>query len=513
MSSTIDPQFGALRSFFWPIYSHELKKIVPMIFILFFICFNYTIVRNMKDSLVVTVSGAEVIPFIKVWVMLPSAVLLTLLFSRLCNIFSQERVFYIIVSLFLVGFALFAYGLYPNREALTPIESVKFLQQNLPAGFKGLISMYQNWTLTAFYVMSELWGSMVLVVLFWGFANEVTPLKEAKRFYSVFPIWLNIATITASQVSNWVTRGHVSEGANPWDNTLSSLVGLLLISGVLSMIAYWLTNRYVLTGEAFEDLHTVKKEAAPKEKKKISFRESIAYVSNSKYLVCIAIVVVAYNLVINLVEVVWKDQLRLLYPLATDYNTYMNNLTTVTAVLASLMALMIPKMFSRMGWTKTALVTPILMFGTSLFFFFFLIFQTSLTETFLAVLGLSPLFLAVFFGSAQNVLSKTCKYSVYDATKEMAYIPLSHECKLKGKAAIDGVGSRLGKSGGSLIHQGLLMVFVTLSASAPYVAAILMIAIFLWILAVKALGVQFNELTDEQAAAPPAEPQAILTTS
>lgn len=511
MSSTLEPQFGAFRSFFWPIYPHELRKIVPMIFILFFICFNYAIVRNMKDSLVVTVSGAEVIPFIKVWVMLPSAVLLTLLFSKLCNIFSQERVFYIIVSLFLAGFALFGYVLYPNREALMPVESVAFLQNTLPAGFKGLISMYQNWTLTACYVMSELWGSMVLVVLFWGFANEVTPLKEAKRFYSVFPIWLNIATITASQISNWVTRGHV-ETANPWDNTLSSLVGLLLVSGVLSMIAFWLANRYVFTGKSFEDLHSVKKEAAPKGKKKISFRESIAYVSNSKYLVCIAIVVVAYNLVINLVEVVWKDQLRLLYPLPTDYNTYMNNLTTVTAILASLMALLIPKMFSGIGWTKTAMVTPILMFVTSLFFFFFLIFQNSLTDTFLAVLGMSPLFLAVFFGSAQNVLSKTCKYSVYDATKEMAYIPLSHDCKLKGKAAIDGVGSRLGKSGGSLIHQGLLMVFVTLSNSAPYVAAILMIAIFLWILAVKALGVQFNELTDEQKA-PTGEPKAILTTT
>ena len=56
----------------------------------------------------------------------------------------------------------------------------------------------------------------------------------------------------------------------------------------------------------------------------------------------------------------------------------------------------------------------------------------------------------------------------------MAFIPLGHECKLKGKAAIDGVGSRFGKSGGSMIHQGLLMIFGTVSMSAPYVAVILM---------------------------------------
>jgi AAA family ATP:ADP antiporter len=80
----------------------------------------------------------------------------------------------------------------------------------------------------------------------------------------------------------------------------------------------------------------------------------------------------------------------------------------------------------------------------------------------------------------------------------MAFIPLDHESKLKGKAAIDGVGSRLGKSGGSLIHQGLLMVFATVSSSAPYVAIILMVVIGLWIISVRSLGHQFSSLVGEK---------------
>lgn len=510
MSSTADSQFGTLRSFFWPIYRYELKKIIPMIFILFFICFNYSIVRNVKDALVVTASGAKVIPFIKVWVMLPSAVLLTLLYTQLCNRFSQEKVFYIIISLFLGGFALFAYVLYPNRVELMPTVSDAFLQ-SLPEGMGGLVDMYRNWPLTVFYVMSELWGSMVLSVLFWGFANEVTKLHEAKRFYAVFPMWLNVATITASQVSNWVSWSNSESSLSSsaaWDATLSSLVLLLLISGVGSMVAFWWTNRYILTGHEYDDLHysaTEVKTIEKKKRKSMSFRESFSYVSNSKYLVCIATIVVAYNLVINLVEVVWKDQLRNLYPDPTTYNTYMNHVMAATAIISTLMALMIAKILDRFGWTVTALITPIVMLGSSAGFFFFLFFNQSFGDAFFAFAGASPLALAVFFGAVQNCMSKASKYSVFDATKEMAYIPLSHESKLKGKAAIDGIGSRFGKSGGSLIHQSLLMIFVTINASAPYVAAILLAAIIFWIFAVKSLGIQFNEIS--------AEPKPVLATN
>lgn len=67
--------------------------------------------------------------------------------------------------------------------------------------------------------------------------------------------------------------------------------------------------------------------------------------------------------------------------------------------------------------------------------------------------GLTPLMAAVLVGAAQNVFSKSAKYSLFDPCKEMAYIPLDQELQLKGKAAIDVVCNPLGKSGGSAIQQ------------------------------------------------------------
>jgi AAA family ATP:ADP antiporter len=134
---------------------------------------------------------------------------------------------------------------------------------------------------------------------------------------------------------------------------------------------------------------------------------------------------------------------------------------------------------------------------TGVGFFSFIIFRDSLAG-FISVMGTTPLMLAVLFGQAQNIMSKSTKYSLFDPTKEMVYIPLDQEAKVKGKAAIDVVGARLGKSGGSLINQGLIIAFGSISAITPYVAGVLFLIIFTWIGAAKALGKRYNLLLQER---------------
>lgn len=496
-------EFGSIRSCLWPIYRHERRKLVPMLFILFLVCFNYSILRNMKDAVVVTASGAEVIPFIKVWVMLPTAVLLTILFTKLSNWFSQERVFYIMTSGFLAFFFLFAFIVYPLRDYLHPHAMADHLELTLPLGFKGLISMFRHWTFTGFYVISELWGSIVLNVIFWGFANEVTRIGEARRFYSVFSISSNIAAIVAGQAAILISDISLVQGLfggkGDWQQVQMILVSVVVTCGLGAMAIFRWMSKNVLNDPSFDEFHHNKKEV--KAKGKLSFRESFSYLSNSKYLVCIAIIVIAYNLTINLVEVVWKDQLRLLYPDPNDFNMYMNNLTSAIGIVATITALFTARIIGRFGWTKTAMITPTIMMITCLGFFSFMFFREHLSGFVIALVGTTPLAIAVFFGGAQNCLSKAMKYSVFDTTTNMAYIPLSHESKLKGKAAIDGVGSRFGKSGGSLIHQGLLMIFSTLNATAPYVAGFLLVVICFWMTATRSLGRKFNDLVATQSPA------------
>lgn len=497
MSQGIDSNFGVLRSFFWPIYRRECSKIIPMLLMVFLICFCYSILRCMKDAVIVTSAGAEVLPFIKVWALLPMAVLTTLLFTKLSNRFSQERVFYIMITSFLVFFAIFAFILYPLNNTLHPHALAKSLKAASPEGFKGLISMFQHWTFTGFYVMAELWGSIILTVLFWGFANEVTRIHEARRYYAVLGVGANLAALLAGQVGNFFSQPgafnlNLPFGRDPWEQTVMMLITVVIFSGITVMGIFRWMNNNVLNDPSYDELHYNMKDLS--KKKKLSVRESFTHLSNSKYLLCIAVLVVSYNLVMNLVEVVWKDQLRSLYSTPSDYNQYMNNLTSLVGLIATCFSFFMAKIIGRIGWTWTAMITPMIMLVTSIGFFTFLFFHDSLYDVALSLLGATPLAIVVFFGGLQNCLSKAAKYSVFDATKEMAFIPIDHESKLKGKAAIDGIGSRFGKSGGSVVHQTLLMFFGSLSLSGPYVASILMMVIFCWFLAAKSLGKQFQKL-------------------
>jgi ATP:ADP antiporter, AAA family len=494
--------FGPIRSLLWPVYRSELKKFVPMLLIFFLICFNYNVLRATKDALVVTApaSGAEALPFIKVWAILPCAFLMTFFFTRVCNRFDKEKVFYIMMGCFLAFFFLFTFILYPFRESLHPHALADSLQAVLPVGCKGLIAMFRNWTFTAFYIMSEMWSTIIMTVLFWGFANDVTSVKDAKRFYGLLGISANGSGIVAGQVAAWLSAPifypSIPFGQNAWDQSVLFLNGLIIFCGIVCIALFRMLH---LQGLGYQPRNTSTPADADPTHIKMGLRKNFAYLAKSKYLICIAVIVVMYNIAINLVEVIWKDQVKQLYPNPNDFNAYMGQVLTAIGVVATLTSAFISgNVIRRFSWTASALIPPIIILSTGIGFFFFLLFKDSSLSIIASLFGSTPLAIGVFFGSLQNCLSRASKYTLFDATKELSFVPLSQECKLKGKAAIDGVGSRLGKSGGSLIHQGLLIFFGTVSLSTPYVGIILLFVITGWMWAVRSLGRKFTELTTRQ---------------
>jgi AAA family ATP:ADP antiporter len=94
----------------------------------------------------------------------------------------QKNIFYACVVPFLAFFSLFALVIYPARGALHPHVFCDLLASRLPTGFSAPLSIIRNWSFALFYVMAEMWGSVVTSLLFWGFANQVTTVDEAKKY-------------------------------------------------------------------------------------------------------------------------------------------------------------------------------------------------------------------------------------------------------------------------------------------------------------------------------------------
>ena len=213
------------------------------------ILFNYATLRSVKDGLVVANIGPEAISFLKLYVVLPSAILLMILYAKLCNIMSQRKVFYTVATFFIGYFALFALVLYPNPDAFThQKEAIESLAASYPNA-QWFIRIIGKWTYSSFYVAAEMWGSMMLTLLFWQFANQITKTNEAKRFYSMFGLIGNTALLLVSPV------GAIFSIEVDGVSTVQ-LVPIMFVaigSGVFILFLYTWINTNVLTDPTLYD--------------------------------------------------------------------------------------------------------------------------------------------------------------------------------------------------------------------------------------------------------------------
>eukprot|EP00184_Porphyridium_aerugineum_P001851 CAMPEP_0184698546 /NCGR_PEP_ID=MMETSP0313-20130426/5135_1 /TAXON_ID=2792 /ORGANISM="Porphyridium aerugineum, Strain SAG 1380-2" /LENGTH=526 /DNA_ID=CAMNT_0027157509 /DNA_START=540 /DNA_END=2120 /DNA_ORIENTATION=+ len=486
----------------------EAKKIVPLALMFFVILFNYTILRDTKDVLVVTAAGAEIIPFLKTYCNLPGAILFTLMYSSLSNKMSREKLFYVCLAPFVVFFLVFGFWMYPNIKTLHPVEQVAWLAAKLPPGFAAPLAIFKNWTFALFYTLAELWGSVVVSLLFWGFANDVTTVKEAERYYPLFGLGANVALIFSGQYVRFVSqvRKGLPPGVDGWGVSLRYLMSAIGVGGVIIMGVYYYMNNVVLKDPtvAVPGGGAAKKKSK-KAKTKMSIGESAKYLASSSYIRNLALLVIAYGMSINIVEVTWKSRLRAAFPDPNEYSMFMGNFSTATGTFTFMMMLAGRFIFQNLGWGVAALITPVVLGTTGLLFFALTLFAPQVAPI-IAAFGTTPLMAAVIVGAMQNVASKGSKYALFDPCKEMAYIPLDDEQKSKGKAAVDVIGNPLGKSGGSFLQQVLIFALGSLSASAPYLAGILLLITVLWVGASRGLAVQFADKRKEMAAKEGVEP-------
>jgi len=232
---------------------------------------------------------------------------------------------------------------------------------------------------------------------------------------------------------------------------------------------------------------------------KLSIVDSLKYITKSPYLRLIALLVIGYGLSVSLIEVSWKALVKLYYPNAAEYQQFMGLLQTILGFVSILVAfLMGGGLIRKYGWYFSAQLTPtVLGFTTILFFIIYFLFPDYQTAS-----STTPLLFLIIVGAIHNIACKAMKYSMFDPTKEMAFISLDDEAKVKGKAAVDLVGARFGKSGSSWIQIALIDLVGTGSILGviPLLAPCVAVSVAVWAYAVHNLNNRLIKLQHSGAA-------------
>ena len=469
--------FGKLRSFLFPIHAKEFKKFFAFAGIMFCMIMNYTLLRNMKDVLVVNAAGAGVITFLKTYCVTPAAILFFMLFVKLSNKFSRENLFYVIIIPFLAYFLIFGFVINPNFDFFHPSkETIDALHASHPHS-KGFMDLGIYWSYSLFYILAELWGSVGIQILFWQFVNQVVSMEQSKRFFPMFVVFSNVSLILVGVVTKLLQM------IPDWDVVVKVEMVIVLCIGLFAMFCNFMLNRKILPLE--EPLDASQKKA---KKKKPGLIESFKIIFTSKHLGFIALLVICYGISINLLEVQWKEQLKNYF--AGDkkgMNAFMGTYSACTGILTIIFGwFLASQILRKFGWFFGAILTPATLLVVGVIFFVLILGgRVDVIKS----LIVNPMAVAVFVGAGAIIITKATKYSLFDTTKEQAYIPLDIELKSKGKAAVEVAGGRLGKGSGAAIQSVICMIMGTTVASSYTAIAfgIFIVVVLLWTFAVKGL--------------------------
>ena len=100
-------------------------------------------------------------------------------------------------------------------------------------------------------------------------------------------------------------------------------------------------------------------------------------------------------------------------------------------------------------------------------------------------------------GSIQIMLFKSLNYTFVESTKEIAFIPLDRELKIKGKAAVDVVGGRFGKAFGAISQQLMFQcISPNINDLIQEFLLLFIIIIIIWIFSCISLNRYFLQITN-----------------
>jgi AAA family ATP:ADP antiporter len=467
-------------------------KLLLTVILMFFVLLNLNIVRIIKDSLIVTLISAEITSFIKLWIEMPIGAIFIIIYTKLNNTFSTEAIFQFIVAVFIVFFSIFIFVVLPKKELLQfDIQQIKSLTNTYPY-LKFFIIMYTKWVCVLFYVICSLWPVILYSLLFWQLMNKLTTISEAINIYPTINFIGQLSLLISGSIITFFSNYDqplfkllLKFFSNRDTAILNSLSLLVIFTGIIILISLFFIRKYT-----FSLSNSVIKK---REKINLGIRNSFKIILKSSALGYIMVIVASYSITINLIEGIWLAKSKELYTEANQLMNYQGKVLFWTGIFTLISTISSKFILKSKGWFYSALITPVISLIVGGVFFLVIYLDKILLGSLSYYTFIAPILVIVILGALQNILIKGVKYSYFDITKEMAYLPLEEELKTNGKAAVEVLGARVGKFI-SVLFQCSLFTFFPNNVYSDIVLPLMIFFLFsclLWIISIVKLNTFF----------------------
>ncbi|OAG29064.1 ATP:ADP antiporter, AAA family [Nematocida displodere] len=508
---------------FFKVLKVEYPKFFCLAALGFSISFIYSTLRDGKDAIVMSRMVPASIPFLKTFVVLFFTVLFGIFFQVLMANGVPMRKIMIRANLGFAGYFL-VYGLLvnflsehfePGRFVVLDMFSDGKMAVNKLEGLKGLFLLYNFWTGSLFYLSSELWGSIILSLMFFGCVNEVCPLKQALRFYPLFMVSANIALVASGVLGHIVVA---MSGGNP--DTIYAFYRYFLVFISVLCVGNVFLYRHLMDKIIPFPIYILEGPKRSKSKTKVGVIKGITTAFSNSIILCLSISVLSYGMVTNLTEGAYNSTIANAAK-STGVSTLTTTLQTkatqqILIGLATIVFLLSPlkSFIQTRGWLSLGLLSPLFSLVGALIFFGCV--WANVTSGAKGTTGLAKTVatkLGALLGGAPKTrtesekhvgmivtsLIKIMKYAAFDICKEAIgmKIPEAHRSRFKG--VYDGVFGKFGKSAASGLQIILMAIFNTsdIRESVTVTATGVILVTLVWLYASYYLGAQYTKAVKE----------------
>lgn len=277
---------------------------------IFLIIFVYSSLKAMKNAMVASQIDPSAISYIKLLVVLPINIVAIAFTQKMVSTRNVSRTFTFMV----LGFSalFFIYGTICFTCFVVDFSSLDYATEDLfsdgKMAYKGvgvvfyvMLRTFTSIRIVLYYLLSELYGSIITSYLFWSFTNEFLTRRQALRFTPLFLMTGNLGLLFSGFLLGRLNSflKNASYEMNQYFG-----IGFPLFCGLLCTIIciqkqYFEKN--ILSKEIIRTSNE-KKSSSGTRKKSVSFLEAFKIIFASRLVLGISVAVFAYNFSLNIIE-------------------------------------------------------------------------------------------------------------------------------------------------------------------------------------------------------------------